>query len=116
VLGADVVIVTSDNPRHEQPLAIIAEVLAGARQLREEAPDARQRIQAGEVSLLSDPDRTSAIRRAIESADVERDVVVVAGRGHERVQWIGSNAVSLSDVEIASSAAAARSGRKVSPP
>jgi UDP-N-acetylmuramoyl-L-alanyl-D-glutamate--2,6-diaminopimelate ligase len=115
-LGADVVIVTSDNPRHEPPRAIIAEILAGARETGEEAPDGRRRIRSREVSLLSEPDRACAIRRAIELADPERDVVVVAGRGHERVQWIGSNAVTLSDVEIATSAAAARSGRKVSTP
>jgi UDP-N-acetylmuramoyl-L-alanyl-D-glutamate--2,6-diaminopimelate ligase len=108
VTHADVVLVTSDNPRQEDPLAIIAQVLAGA----EEARASAGRMNPREVSLLSEPDRAAAIRRAIELAD-DRDVVVVAGKGHERVQWIGSNQLPFSDVEVASSAALARSGRKV---
>jgi UDP-N-acetylmuramoyl-L-alanyl-D-glutamate--2,6-diaminopimelate ligase len=113
VEGADVVIVTSDNPRSEDPQAIIDAVLAGAREGAEEAPGGVLRMPCREVRLLSDPDRASAIRRAVELCDPDRDVIVVAGKGHERVQWVGSNGLPFSDVEVASSAAAARSARKV---
>jgi UDP-N-acetylmuramoyl-L-alanyl-D-glutamate--2,6-diaminopimelate ligase len=116
VENADVVLVTSDNPRNEEPAAIIDAVLAGARGGLEEAPGGILRMPSREVRLLSDPDRASAIRRAVELADPDRDVVVVAGKGHERVQWVGSNCLPFSDVEVASSAAAARSARKVRAP
>lgn len=67
---ADVVVVTSDNPRSEDPLAIIGEIVEGAG-----------------VDVEIDPDRRSAIRRAIGLAEAG-DVVVVAGKGHEQGQEI----------------------------
>ena len=66
--NADVVIVTSDNPRSEDPLAIIQDVLQGAG-----------------VDVEIDVDRRSAIRRALDLAE-EGDVVLVAGKGHEHGQ------------------------------
>lgn len=68
---ADVVIVTSDNPRSEDPLAIVEDVLQGTG-----------------LDVEIDPDRRSAIRRAVELAE-PGDVVVVAGKGHEQGQEIG---------------------------
>jgi UDP-N-acetylmuramoyl-L-alanyl-D-glutamate--2,6-diaminopimelate ligase len=68
VQRADHVIVTSDNPRSEDPLAIIQDILQGAG-----------------VGVEIDPDRRSAIHRAVELADVG-DVVVIAGKGHEQGQ------------------------------
>ena len=65
---ADHVIVTSDNPRSEDPLAIIQDILQGAG-----------------VDVEIDPDRRSAIRRAVSLAS-EGDVVVIAGKGHEQGQ------------------------------
>jgi UDP-N-acetylmuramoyl-L-alanyl-D-glutamate--2,6-diaminopimelate ligase len=79
---ADVAIVTSDNPRSEDPLAIIEEVLAGAPEL--------------EVQ----PDRRTAIARAIESAR-EGDVVVIAGKGNEQGQEIGGTVHPFDDRKIA---------------
>ncbi|WP_217913051.1 UDP-N-acetylmuramoyl-L-alanyl-D-glutamate--2,6-diaminopimelate ligase [Miltoncostaea marina] len=67
---ADVVVVTSDNPRSEDPDAIIAEILAGAR---------------GAADLVVEPDRRAAIAAAIGRAG-RGDVVVVAGKGHEQGQ------------------------------
>ncbi|MEV6109741.1 UDP-N-acetylmuramoyl-L-alanyl-D-glutamate--2,6-diaminopimelate ligase [Streptomyces sp. NPDC051940] len=72
---ADTAILTSDNPRSEDPLAILAEMLAGA----SEVP-AHER---GEV--LVDPDRASAIATAVSRARAG-DTVVVAGKGHEQGQ------------------------------
>jgi len=70
--GADRIIVTSDNPRHEAPSAIVEQIIAGM--------DATARSHM-EVHI----DRAVAIRRAIASA-IAGDIVVIAGKGHERVQ------------------------------
>jgi UDP-N-acetylmuramoyl-L-alanyl-D-glutamate--2,6-diaminopimelate ligase len=73
--SADVVVVTSDNPRSEDPSRIIDDILAGCR--------------ASGAELHVDPDRAEAIRWAIEQAEPE-DAVLVAGKGHETVQIIGN--------------------------
>jgi UDP-N-acetylmuramoyl-L-alanyl-D-glutamate--2,6-diaminopimelate ligase len=78
---ADVAVLTSDNPRGEDPLAIIAEVRAGARR-----PEA----------LVVEPDRRAAIALALGRARAG-DVVVVAGKGHEAVQVTGDLAVPFDD-------------------
>ena len=80
---ADVAIVTSDNPRSEDPLAIIDEVVAG---------------MPGEPEI--EPDRRRAIQRAIERA-APGDVVVIAGKGHERGQEIGDQLLPFDDREVA---------------
>ena len=79
---ADVAIVTSDNPRSEEPEAIIAEILAGA----------------GEAEV--EPDRREAIARAVEEAD-EDDVVVIAGKGHEQGQQFADRTIPFDDREVA---------------
>ncbi len=83
---ADVLIVTSDNPRSEDPLAIIDEVVAGVK---------------GEPEV--EPDRRRAIERAIELA-AAGDVVVIAGKGHERGQEIAGRILPFDDREVASEA------------
>jgi UDP-N-acetylmuramoyl-L-alanyl-D-glutamate--2,6-diaminopimelate ligase len=80
---ADVAIVTSDNPRSEDPDAIIAEVVAGA------GP-----------SLEVEPDRTAAIGRALALAH-EGDVVVIAGKGHEQGQEFAGRTIPFDDREVA---------------
>jgi UDP-N-acetylmuramoyl-L-alanyl-D-glutamate--2,6-diaminopimelate ligase len=80
---ADVAIVTSDNPRSEDPEAIIAEVVAGA-----------------EASLEVEPDRAAAIGRALALAQ-EGDVVVIAGKGHEQGQEFARRVVPFDDREVA---------------
>ena len=79
---ADVAIVTSDNPRSEDPLAIIEEIVAGA------------------SGLEVEPDRHAAIGRAIESAR-EGDVVVIAGKGHEQGQEIAGVVHPFDDRDVA---------------
>src|SRR5436190_13372272 len=79
---ADVAIVTSDNPRSEDPLAIIDEIVAGAPELEVE------------------PDRRAAIARAIESGR-EGDVVLIAGKGHEQGQEIAGVTHPFDDREVA---------------
>ena len=78
---ADVAVLTSDNPRREDPLAIIEEVRAG--------------VSRPEV-LVVEPDRRAAIARALASAR-PGDVVVVAGKGHEAVQVTGDEVVPFDD-------------------
>ncbi|NUQ63213.1 MAG: UDP-N-acetylmuramoyl-L-alanyl-D-glutamate--2,6-diaminopimelate ligase [Pirellulales bacterium] len=83
--GADLAIVTGDNPRSEDPEAIIADILAGCR-----FPDAVEVV----------PDRARAIQRALEEAQ-PGDCVLIAGKGHEKYQIIGSHRHPFDDVEVA---------------
>ena len=85
---SDVTIVTSDNPRTEDPESIIDEIVPGIHE------GARwERVT----------DRREAIRRAIESAG-PGDVVVIAGKGHEDYQIIGREKMHMSDQETAAEA------------
>ncbi len=81
VQGADQVFVTSDNPRLEDPLAIIEAILAGI-------PD--------RGSVVVEPDRQAAIDQAVAHA-AAGDVVLVAGKGHETTQTIGASIVDFDD-------------------
>jgi UDP-N-acetylmuramoyl-L-alanyl-D-glutamate--2,6-diaminopimelate ligase len=83
---ADVTIVTSDNPRSEDPEAIAAEIVAGT---------------DGEVEL--ELDRAAAIARAIELAE-PGDVVLVAGKGAEPGQELADRTVPFDDREAAKEA------------
>jgi UDP-N-acetylmuramoyl-L-alanyl-D-glutamate--2,6-diaminopimelate ligase len=93
---ADVAIATSDNPRSENPEAILEDVAVGLR-------------KAGAAQSLLIPDRREAIRRAIalaEAAEAEADarpgsVVVIAGKGHETVQVIGAEETPFDDRKLA---------------
>lgn len=89
---ADAIIVTSDNPRSEEPLAIIHEILAGF------TPAGRRRV-------LVEPDRRKAIGTALSIA-AQRDVVLLAGKGHENYQLIGPTRTHFDDAEVAIEAAA----------
>jgi UDP-N-acetylmuramoyl-L-alanyl-D-glutamate--2,6-diaminopimelate ligase len=80
---ADRAIVTSDNPRSEEPRAIIDEILAGM--------DGEEEVE---------PDRAAAIARAIEEAE-EGDVVVIAGKGHEQGQEFRDGTIPFDDREVA---------------
>jgi UDP-N-acetylmuramoyl-L-alanyl-D-glutamate--2,6-diaminopimelate ligase len=85
---ADRVMVTSDNPRSEDPEAIITEILAGL-------PDS-----PGAVEVDHQVDRRSAIRRALDAA-APRDVVVIAGKGHEQGQeFAAGHKVPFDDVTV----------------
>ena len=88
---ADVAIVTSDNPRTEEPSAIIGEILPGVREVS--APF------DGERGYEVVEDRRAAIGRAVEIAR-EGDVVVVAGKGHEDYQIVGTTKLRFDDREV----------------
>ena len=80
---ADIAIVTSDNPRSEDPRAIIDEIVAGT---------------DGDLEVV--PDRREAIARAIETAEAG-DVVLIAGKGHEQGQQFRDRTVPFDDREVA---------------
>ncbi|MDP4692094.1 MAG: hypothetical protein NWS24_04160, partial [Ilumatobacteraceae bacterium] len=79
---ADVAIVTSDNSRSEDPVAIIADICSGM----------------GKTSAVKIVNRRDAITHAVNVAQ-SGDVVVVAGKGHETVQLVGTASLSFSDVK-----------------
>ena len=83
--AADKIVLTSDNPRSEDPLAIMTAIEAGI--------DNR-------ADLVREADRASAIRLAIGRAGPD-DVVVIAGKGHETEQLVGEARLPFSDVAIA---------------
>lgn len=89
---ADRVFITSDNPRSEDPQEIIDEILGGIDDLRE---------------VIALVDRRAAIRRAISDAE-PGDVVVVAGKGHETYQIIGTATNHFDDRDEVRAALAAR--------
>ena len=81
---ADFTIVTSDNPRTEDPEAIIQEILPGL----------------GSAPHIVEPDRLMAIRNALERAKPE-DLILIAGKGHEDYQIIGREKIHFDDREVA---------------
>jgi UDP-N-acetylmuramoyl-L-alanyl-D-glutamate--2,6-diaminopimelate ligase len=89
--GSDTVIVTSDNPRSEDPQAIIEEILPGVRQTG--------------THYEVEPDRAAAIAMAIREAQAG-DLVLIAGKGHETYQIIGSETISFDDRRVARAAVA----------
>jgi UDP-N-acetylmuramoyl-L-alanyl-D-glutamate--2,6-diaminopimelate ligase len=86
---SDLVIITSDNPRTEDPLKIIGEIEIG--------------IKETDCPYLVNSDRREAIHRAISKAKAN-DVVIIAGKGHETYQIIGSDKFHFDDREIAKEA------------
>jgi UDP-N-acetylmuramoyl-L-alanyl-D-glutamate--2,6-diaminopimelate ligase len=98
--GADVVIVTDDNPRSEDPGTIRAQVLAGA-------------TQAGTTALvLEEGDRRAAVALALTQASGPDDCVLVAGKGHERGQDVGSRVLPFDDRDVLADALRALAVRR----
>jgi UDP-N-acetylmuramoyl-L-alanyl-D-glutamate--2,6-diaminopimelate ligase len=93
---SDRTILTSDNPRGEDPRSIIDEIEAGVRQ----AGSSRYRIC---------PDRREAIREAISEA-ASGDCILIAGKGHESSQIIGAETLPFNDLEVAKEMMVARFG------
>lgn len=83
--GADFVIVTSDNPRTEEPMDIINEILPG--------------VESGNTPYVTIPDRVEAIKWAIDK-HMPGDVILLAGKGHEDYQEIGKTKIHMDEREI----------------
>jgi UDP-N-acetylmuramoyl-L-alanyl-D-glutamate--2,6-diaminopimelate ligase len=94
---ADTAIFTSDNPRSEDPLAILTQMLAGAADVP----------PAGRADVVVLPDRAAAIEAAMAAAG-KGDVVLIAGKGHETGQYIGSAVIEFDDRVVAAQALARR--------
>ncbi|MFC5816445.1 UDP-N-acetylmuramoyl-L-alanyl-D-glutamate--2,6-diaminopimelate ligase [Nonomuraea harbinensis] len=94
---ADVAVLTSDNPRSEDPLAILAEMMEGALSVpREER-----------AHVIIEPDRAAAIDLAVNRA-TRGDVIVVAGKGHEQGQYVSGEVIPFDDREVVAAAIDAR--------
>jgi UDP-N-acetylmuramoyl-L-alanyl-D-glutamate--2,6-diaminopimelate ligase len=89
--GSDLVVLTSDNPRSEDPLAIMNDVLPG--------------LQRAGTQYVLEPDRRKAIAAAIDAAR-NNDIVLIAGKGHEKTQTSRAGVVPFDDVEVAREALA----------
>jgi UDP-N-acetylmuramoyl-L-alanyl-D-glutamate--2,6-diaminopimelate ligase len=87
--GSDLVFATSDNPRSEDPLAILAEIEPG--------------LKESGVKYSVEPDRAAAIRLALHEAK-PGDVVLIAGKGHEKEQILAGRTIAFDDAQIALSA------------
>ena len=83
---SDYVVLTSDNPRSEDPLAIMNDAMVG--------------LQRFDTPYVAEPDRERAIRKAIESA-APGDVVILAGKGHETYQILKDGPIPFDDREVA---------------
>ena len=97
---SDVIVITSDNPRSEDPAQIIDEVRRGITVDTRRAEGQRQRV-------LTIVDRADAIEQAIRLAQ-PGDLVLLAGKGHEKTQVIGEQALPFDDVVVAREALARR--------
>jgi UDP-N-acetylmuramoyl-L-alanyl-D-glutamate--2,6-diaminopimelate ligase len=84
--GSDFVVLTSDNPRSEDPLAIMNDALVGIRRV--------------DVPHIVEPDRATAIARAIQQAH-EGDIVILAGKGHETYQVLKDRTIAFDDRAVA---------------
>ncbi len=87
-MGSDLVVLTSDNPRSEDPQAIINDVLPGLTPTR--------------TRFITEPDRAAAIEVAIRAA-AAGDIVLLAGKGHEKVQVLSDRTIPFDDAEVARS-------------
>jgi len=90
---ADRVLITSDNPRSEDPLRIINAVAGGAGERVEREPDRRRAIEAAVLAAAAE------------------DVVLIAGKGHESYQEIAGQRLPFSDQAVARAVLAMRAGR-----
>ncbi|WP_433984932.1 cyanophycin synthetase [Tunturiibacter empetritectus] len=84
--GSDLVVLTSDNPRSEDPMMIMEEALVGVRETA--------------ARCIVEQDRAAAIEIAIHAAKVG-DIVLIAGKGHEKVQILRDGTVPFDDVAVA---------------
>ncbi len=98
--SADLIIVTSDNPRTERPEDIINEITAGF-----ENPDSQ--------AITIEPDRKKAIELAIKNAEKD-DIVLIAGKGHETYQIIGRQKINFDDKIVAREYLQKRKNEKIS--
>lgn len=99
---SDLVVLTSDNPRTEEPAAILRDVEAGVKAaglVRLDGPLCHSKAAVGRGYVV-EPDRRKAIRTAIGLA-IAGDLILIAGKGHETYQILGTNKIHFDDREVA---------------
>jgi len=116
--AADVAVVTSDNPRNEQPQAIIAEIVKGMNGNGGPKPEPviqnpKPKVQ-NRATVIVEPDRRAAIRRALAEAQ-PGDTVVIAGKGHETCQIVGAERRPFDDRQVAAELIAERTSPPAAP-
>jgi UDP-N-acetylmuramoyl-L-alanyl-D-glutamate--2,6-diaminopimelate ligase len=84
--ASDIVVLTSDNPRSEDPLLIINDAIVG--------------VQRTNAKVLVEPDRERAIEKALDQAR-SGDIVLLAGKGHETTQVLHDRTIEFDDREMA---------------
>jgi UDP-N-acetylmuramoyl-L-alanyl-D-glutamate--2,6-diaminopimelate ligase len=84
--GSDFVVATSDNPRSEEPRAILSEI--------------EPALKATGIQYVVEPDRAAGIRLALEAAR-PGDLVLLAGKGHEKEQILADRTIPFDDAEVA---------------
>ncbi len=97
---ADVAVLTNDNPRSEDPVAILAAMVEGVLKVPQ-----RERAH-----VIVEPDRAAAIALAVDRAG-RGDVIIVAGKGHEQGQYAGGEVVPFDDRDVVRQALRTRAGR-----
>lgn len=107
----DLAVITSDNPRTEEPMAIIDQILEGIQKIncRRYSPSDLQN-GFGEKGYVVEADRQRAIQLGI-NVSRSGDTVLIAGKGHETYQILGTSAIAFDDREEARKALRAVSGQ-----
>ncbi|HVW79206.1 MAG TPA: UDP-N-acetylmuramoyl-L-alanyl-D-glutamate--2,6-diaminopimelate ligase [Alloacidobacterium sp.] len=98
--GSDFVVLTSDNPRSEEPEAILRDILPG--------------LESTHVAFTVEADRASAIQLAIQEAR-PNDIVLLAGKGHEKTQTLRDRVIPFDDVAVAETAIRAQASTGAKP-
>ncbi|MFH0844818.1 MAG: UDP-N-acetylmuramoyl-L-alanyl-D-glutamate--2,6-diaminopimelate ligase, partial [Pseudomonadota bacterium] len=101
--NTDLAIITSDNPRGEDPLSIIAQIQKGIEEAALKRLDLTHQGEILKTGYFIEEDRRKAIEKAISMA-CRKDLVLIAGKGHEDYQIIGSKTIHFDDREEADKA------------
>ncbi len=101
---SDLVLLTSDNPRGEDPVAIISQIEEGVRETGMERVERSSALNGRMKAYQVLPERREAIQRAVALSKKE-DLILIAGKGHETYQIVGNEIKDFDDREIAAEAA-----------
>ena len=102
--NSDLVFITSDNPRSEEPMSIIEQIEKGAKKSGMKKLERHASKRGRTKGYLMEVDRETAIRQAISEAEKE-DLILIAGKGHEDYQIVGGERRHFDDREVAALAA-----------
>jgi UDP-N-acetylmuramoyl-L-alanyl-D-glutamate--2,6-diaminopimelate ligase len=98
--NSDLVFITSDNPRSEEPISIIEQIEKGAQESGMKRIEGSSNHRRKTLGYIMEADRETAIHQAISEADKE-DLVLIAGKGHEDYQIVGGERRHFDDREVA---------------